>query len=155
MFKPDRFSPRSVNGMTPVLNAIGLVVADMAASLAFYRLLGMEFAEGADEAPHTEATLPGGVRLMWDTHATIKSFDPDFIPPGPHGARISLAFQCANPAEVDVTYRRLVEAGHTGAMQPWDAPWGQRYAVVHDPDGNGVDLYAPLADADTSAPPAD
>jgi hypothetical protein len=29
-------------------------------------------------------------------------------------------------------------------LKPWDAFWGQRYAVVHDPDGNGVDLLAPL-----------
>jgi uncharacterized glyoxalase superfamily protein PhnB len=29
-------------------------------------------------------------------------------------------------------------------MEPWDAFWGQRYAVVHDPDGNGVDLFCPL-----------
>lgn len=28
---------------------------------------------------------------------------------------------------------------------PFDAPWGQRYATVLDPDGNGVDLFAPLA----------
>ncbi|MBG0563061.1 VOC family protein [Actinoplanes aureus] len=131
--------------MTPVLNAIGLAVADMATSLAFYRLLGMEFAEGAEQAPHVEVTLSGGVRLMWDTHALIKTFDSGFTPPGPDGARISLAFECAGPAEVDAVYRRLVEAGHAGVMEPWDAEWGQRYAVVHDPDGNGVDLYAPLA----------
>ncbi|MEU4426658.1 VOC family protein [Actinoplanes sp. NPDC024001] len=131
--------------MTPVLNAIGLAVADMATSLAFYRLLGMEFAEGAEQAPHVEVTLPGGVRLMWDTHASIKTFDPQFTPPGPDGARISLAFDCSSPGGVDETHRRLVEAGHTGVMEPWDAVWGQRYAVVHDPDGNGIDLYAALA----------
>ena len=28
-------------------------------------------------------------------------------------------------------------------MKPWDAFWGQRYAVLHDPDGHQVDLYAP------------
>jgi hypothetical protein len=30
---------------------------------------------------------------------------------------------------------------------PWDAFWGMRYAVVHDPDGNGVDLFSPLPGA--------
>ncbi|CAM5247607.1 hypothetical protein SCALM49S_03160 [Streptomyces californicus] len=29
-------------------------------------------------------------------------------------------------------------------MEPWDATWGQRYAVVLDPDGCGVSLFAPL-----------
>jgi uncharacterized glyoxalase superfamily protein PhnB len=27
---------------------------------------------------------------------------------------------------------------------PFDAFWGQRYATVLDPDGNTVDLFAPL-----------
>jgi hypothetical protein len=30
-------------------------------------------------------------------------------------------------------------------LNPYDAPWGQRYATVLDPDGNIVDLFAPLA----------
>jgi uncharacterized glyoxalase superfamily protein PhnB len=37
----------------------------------------------------------------------------------------------------------LAALGH-GRKEPWDAFWGQRYAVVADPDGNHVDLYAPL-----------
>jgi uncharacterized glyoxalase superfamily protein PhnB len=135
---------RNVTLMTPVLNAFGLAVADMAASLAFYRLLGMDFPDGAENAPHAETTLAGGVRLMWDSHASIATFDPGFTPPGPDGARVSLAFQCAGPAEVDAVYRRVVDAGHHGEREPWDAPWGQRYAVVLDPDGNGIDLYAAL-----------
>jgi uncharacterized glyoxalase superfamily protein PhnB len=28
--------------------------------------------------------------------------------------------------------------------EPWDAFWGQRYAAVGDPDGNLIDLFAPL-----------
>lgn len=30
-------------------------------------------------------------------------------------------------------------------MSPWNADWGQRYAVVLDPDGNGIDLFAPTS----------
>ena len=41
----------------------------------------------------------------------------------------------------------LVAAGYQGGKEPWDAFWGQRYAQVFDPDGNSVDLFAPLADA--------
>jgi uncharacterized glyoxalase superfamily protein PhnB len=58
---------------------------------------------------------------------------------------VSLAFRCADPAEVDRTYADLTAAGHSGHLEPWDAFWGQRYATVHDPDGNAVDLFAPLA----------
>jgi uncharacterized glyoxalase superfamily protein PhnB len=32
-----------------------------------------------------------------------------------------------------------------GLKAPWDAFWGQRYAFLQDPDGNRVDLFAPLA----------
>ena len=42
------------------------------------------------------------------------------------------------------TYARLTGAGYDGRTEPWDAPWGQRYATVLDPDGNSVDLFAAL-----------
>ncbi|MFD1052454.1 VOC family protein [Kibdelosporangium lantanae] len=48
------------------------------------------------------------------------------------------------PAEVDATYAAMVAAGYKGHREPWDAFWGMRYAVLHDPDGNGVDLHANL-----------
>ena len=57
---------------------------------------------------------------------------------------MGLAFRCDGPEEVDRLYAELVEAGYEGHLPPWDAFWGQRYAVVHDPDGNGVDLFAAL-----------
>jgi catechol 2,3-dioxygenase-like lactoylglutathione lyase family enzyme len=125
--------------MAPTFNAIGLAVADMATSLAFYRRLGLDLPADADTQPHVEAELPGGIRLMWDTHETIRSFDPDFTPSagGP-----SLAFLCADPAEVDRVHAELVKAGHSIGKEPWDAEWGQRYAVVHDPDGYGIELFA-------------
>jgi catechol 2,3-dioxygenase-like lactoylglutathione lyase family enzyme len=126
--------------MAPTFNAIGLTVADMAAALAFYRDLGLDIPAEADKAQHAEAELTG-VRIMWDTYETIRSFDPEWTP-GTGGPRAGLAFQCADPAEVDTTYARMVGAGHHSHLAPWNAPWGQRYAVLHDPDGNGVDLYA-------------
>jgi uncharacterized glyoxalase superfamily protein PhnB len=131
--------------MAPSFNAIGTAVADMAATLAFYRRLGLDFPAGAEAEPHVETELPGGLRLMFDTYETIRSFDPDFTPPT--GAGFSLAFLCAGPDEVDRVYADLVGAGHTGSMEPWDAAWGQRYAVVKDPDGNSIDLFAPLKPA--------
>jgi catechol 2,3-dioxygenase-like lactoylglutathione lyase family enzyme len=125
------------------LDAIGLAVKDLSASLAFYRLLGVELADDADQQPHVEATGPGGLRLMWDALDTIRSFDPDFRPAS-GGYNIGLAFRCDTPAEVDAAYEQIVAAGHIGHKAPWDAPWGQRYATVLDPDGNGVDLFSPL-----------
>ncbi|USQ84125.1 VOC family protein [Streptomyces phaeoluteigriseus] len=130
--------------MSPRFDAIGLVVSDMAASVAFYRRLGFAFPEGAEREPHAEAALPGGLRLLLDTEETVRSFHPDWQAPSA-GGRHSLALRCDDPAEVDAVYAELVGAGYTGELKPWDAFWGQRYAVVQDPDGNGVDLFAPLA----------
>jgi catechol 2,3-dioxygenase-like lactoylglutathione lyase family enzyme len=129
--------------MTPTFDVIGLVVADMGASLAFYRRLGLDIPVAEDAEPHVEVELPGGLRLTFDTADVIRSFDPDWSPPV-GGPGISLAFRCADPDEVDATYAALVDAGYDGRKEPWDAFWGQRYAVVHDADGNGVDLFAAL-----------
>jgi len=134
--------------MTARFDLIGLVVDDMARSLAFYRKLGLDIAGDLDAEDHVEATLPGGLRMAWDTVETIKSFDPTWTPPTGGGHRIGLAFLCADPAEVDRIYADLVSAGYEGHLEPWDAFWGQRYASVRDPDGNGVDLFARLPTAD-------
>ncbi|WP_432073778.1 VOC family protein [Streptomyces wuyuanensis] len=127
--------------MTPRLDAVGLVVSDMAASLAFYRRLGLDIPAGAESAPHVEAVLPGGPRVLFDTEDTIRSFDPGWKRPE-GGDRVGLAFLCDSPGEVDKLYEELVGAGHRGHLPPWDAVWGQRYAVVLDPDGAGVSLFA-------------
>ena len=129
--------------MSPRLAVIEIVVADMGASLEFYRRLGLDI-PGEDQAsPHVEVDLPGGLRIAFDTQDTIRSFDPEWSPPsGGHG--IALAFACADAAEVDATYAALVAGGHPSHLAPWDAFWGQRYATVLDPDGNTVDLFAPL-----------
>jgi catechol 2,3-dioxygenase-like lactoylglutathione lyase family enzyme len=123
---------------------IGQVVSDMAASLAFYRRLGLDIPADADALPHVEAVLPGGLRIAWDTEETVRSFAPSWTPAAGDGRR-ELAFLCDSPAEVDALYAELTGAGHPGHLKPWDAFWGQRYAVVLDPDGCGVSLFAPLA----------
>lgn len=126
--------------LTPAV--IELVVADMPATLAFYRLLGLDIPAGADSEPHVDVELPG-LRLAFDTIDTILSFDPSWTPPS-GGHRVALGFGCDTPAEVDAAYAELTAAGATAHLEPWDAFWGMRYAVVHDPDGTPVDLFAPL-----------
>ncbi len=125
----------------PQLNAIGLVASDMARSIRFYRLLGLDVPETPDE-PHVDTFLPNGVRFMLDTEDTVRSFRPDWA--RATGNQLALAFECDSPAEVDEVYRRMVGAGFHGEKEPWDAFWGQRYAQLQDPDGVPVDLYAQL-----------
>ena len=124
------------------LDLVGIVTRDMRASLAFYRRLGLDVPEVAEDEPHAEATIPGGLRVAWDTAELVGQIYPDYTAPS-GGHRITLAFLLPNPAAVDRKYAELDALGH-GRKEPWDAFWGQRYAVVADPDGNHVDLFAPL-----------
>ena len=130
--------------MAPRFDLIGVVVSDMAASLAFYRRLGVDIPPDSDAAPHVDFVLPGGLRMAFDTEETIRSFDESWKPPS-GGHRLNLAFECDSPADVDATYASLLASVTNGHLAPWDAFWGQRYAVVVDPDGNHVDLFASLS----------
>lgn len=123
------------------LDAFGLVVQDMGAALAFYRRLGLDIPEGSEEEGHVEVAV-GGLRLMFDSVEVVQSFTEWEPPSGGH--RIALAFLCDSPQEVDDTFAVLTSAGYRGHLEPFDAFWGQRYATVLDPDGNPVDLFAPL-----------
>ncbi len=125
------------------LDAVGIVASDLAKSLAFYRALGLAVPDGAENEPHVEIPLGGGMRLMFDTEETVRSFFPDWKAV-PGAGRIGLAVSLPDAAAVDAVYAELTAAGHHGELEPFDAAWGQRYASLQDPDGNGVDLYAPL-----------
>ena len=129
--------------MTAQFAAIGLVVADMGRALGFYRALGLDVPTDADDQPHVDVPLPNGARLMFDTIETIHSFDPSWAQ-STGGHRVALAFACDGPSDVDAVFAELVAAGYEPHLEPWDAFWGQRYASVHDPDGNSVELFAAL-----------
>ncbi|WP_117208252.1 VOC family protein [Allorhizocola rhizosphaerae] len=132
--------------MNPRLNAIGIVASDMRASIAFYGRLGLEFKSEGDDS-HASCLLPNGLNVMLDAEGLVRDLVPDWTPPvGGHA--FALAFEFATPAEVDTKFAELVDAGARAVREPWDAFWGQRYASVRDPDGNGVDLYCPLPRSD-------
>ena len=124
----------------PVFDALGLVVADMPATLRFYRRLGLKIPAEADDEGHVEVTA-GGLRILFDTTEVVQSFSK--WEPARGGHRIALAFRCDSPAMVDSTHADLVASGYRSHLDPFDAFWGQRYATVLDPDGNPVDLFAP------------
>jgi len=125
----------------PELNAIGITVADLRRSMQFYRLLGLDLPEDPAE-DHVEATMANGTRLMFDSEEVVRSFLPDWA--RANGNQVGLAFECETAPEVDEVYARIVAAGFEGEKEPWDAFWGQRYALLGDPDGVRVNLYAAL-----------
>lgn len=122
---------------------VGIIVSDMAAALAFYRMLGLNIAPGQEQEPHVEVLTPNGYRIAWDSEDLMRDMDPNWQ--RPVGQRVGLAFKCDSPAEVDALYAQIVAAGYRGHKAPWDAFWGQRYAQVADPDGTILDLFAALA----------
>jgi len=128
------------------LDAVGIVVTDLARAVKFYRLLGVPFEAGAEtsEHGHAEARLEGGVRLLLDTEDEMRKFDPSWKRASSGSPAANVAFGCESPKAVDELYGKALSAGARGYKEPWDAFWGQRYAQLRDPDGNAVDLYASL-----------
>jgi uncharacterized glyoxalase superfamily protein PhnB len=124
-----------------VPDMIGIVVSDISRSIAFYKLLGLDFPSPKQNETGFVEVKANGYRISLNAESMVKEHSPDWKKPV--GQRLELAFLCGSPNEVDVTYAKLVAAGHHGVKEPWDAFWGQRYAIVSDPDGTHVSLFAP------------
>lgn len=48
--------------------------------------------------------------------------------------------------DVDTEFARLNESVKDWAQTPTTMPWGNRSAMLRDPDGNLINLYAPITD---------
>ena len=96
---------------TPTVDAIGVVVTDMARSLSFYRRLGCDFPEGAESEGHVTAELGGGVRLMLDTVQSLEEMSFDIGDEEPGHGWMTLAVRCGCPGEVDSLYAELAAQG--------------------------------------------
>ena len=131
--------------MAVVPHSIDIVVADMAASLGFYRALGLPVSYGHEEAEQVQIETPGGASIGLISEAMMKGHNPHWV--DPVGQRVTFACRCDSVSEVDDTYAKVTAAGYEGRQEPWDSPWGQRYAMLADPDGNRVDLFAELGKA--------
>ncbi|HEX7168572.1 MAG TPA: VOC family protein [Acidimicrobiales bacterium] len=135
----------------PVLDQINLVVADMDATLAFYRRLGLDVTLAPGDA-HAEVTMPNGMTLEFDTHESVRVWDSAWNGSTAGGAAV-IGFSVATRERVDGLYAELVAEGSGGHQRPFDAFWGSRYAIVEDPDGNCVGLMSPRDPDRRSWPP--
>jgi uncharacterized glyoxalase superfamily protein PhnB len=125
----------------PLFAQLNIVVADMTATLAFYQRLGLT-PNGTPDGAHAEASLPGGLSIEWDTADFASVWDSGSR--GPTAGSIVLGFNLPTRQAVDDLYAQLTTAGYHGRQRPYDAFWGSRYAIVDDPDGNGVGLMSPI-----------
>ena len=124
------------------LNAVGVASRDLEKTLSFYRLLGFDLS-AAPDGGHVETEVTGSsAKLMIDSVEVVKEIIGEDPVPGNHSM---FAIEYDTPAEVDAVAQAVADAGFTVVKEPWDAFWGQRYAVVQDPDGYKADLYAALS----------
>lgn len=124
------------------IDAVGISSTNLEKTVAFYKLLGFQFSEYDPKEQHLEPLTPdGSARLMIDAASLLESILGEAPRPGNHS---SFAVNYDSPAEVDRVVVAVKAAGHTVSAEPWDAEWGQRYAIVQDPDRYRVDLYAAL-----------
>lgn len=127
----------------PSIDAIATVVEDMGHTLGFYRLLGFAIPPEADTDGYVSIDLDNGMRFAWNTEEVEWSFNPGWQAPSVAG-RMGIALRCRDAAEVDAIFAEVVGAGYEGGLEPFDAPWGSRHCRVLDPDGNAIDLFAPI-----------
>src|SRR3954452_3858839 len=110
--------------------AVAVSATDLSRAVAFYEQLGFRFPPLEPDAQHVEAEA--GVRLMIDRASLLQELHGEAPRPG-NTAGFALLFGA--PSEVDEAAGRVAAAGHVVVQEPFDAPWGQRYATVADPDG--------------------
>jgi len=140
------------------LHMLNVIVGDMAASLDFYRRLGVAVPDDAHDpddpatADHVQLRMPGGFSLELDTDRSARLWhagwraDPGSVP-------VVMGFVLPSRDAVDERYAELTVSGCVGRQPPFDAFWGARYAIVADPDGNDVGLMSPIDESRQSWPP--
>ena len=112
------------------ISAITLAVANMAQSLDFYQTrVGLELLYGGETASFSSFRIGGGfLNLILEPDARVEWW-----------GRVILYVD-----QVDAFYQRLGDSGWTVGPRPEDAPWGERYFHVQDPDGHEISFASPL-----------
>lgn len=117
-----------VDGRPESLSAVTLGVTDMAASCAFYEALGFERLYGGPTEGFTSYRVGAGFLNLQLVDATETGWGRFIV----------------HVDDVDAAHARALAAGLSPTMAPSDAPWGERYFHIDDPDGHEVSLARPL-----------
>jgi catechol 2,3-dioxygenase-like lactoylglutathione lyase family enzyme len=111
------------------LSAVTLATRDMVRAVRFYQALGFPLkAGGGNEAFTTFALGPSFLNLIAETHGPINWWGRVII----------------HVSDVDGMYQKAVDAGLAPTFAPSDAPWGERYFHIIDPDGHELSFARPL-----------
>lgn len=141
----------------PILNQLNIVSSNLAASMAFYRRLGVEIPSQSvwqtTTGTHHASAAMDDLDLEFDSTAFARIWNAGWRKRDNIGGRVVLGFSVASREAVDEIYAGLTGAGYTGLQAPSDAFWGARYAIVEDPDGIAVGLMSPVSAEFRSQPP--
>jgi uncharacterized glyoxalase superfamily protein PhnB len=145
----------------PTFNQLNIVSGDTAASLEFYRRLGVEIPQemvwqtetGIHHASAKPAARDGTPAFDIDSTAFARMWNAGWSGRDDLRGRVVVGFGVPSRDEVDERYADLTRAGYRGLQEPYDAFWGARYAVVEDPDGIAVGLMSPVSAEFRSPPP--
>ena len=125
------------------INALTLCTSDMASSCAFYSHLGLTPTFGGPDSSFTTFSVNAPVtadnNVLHINLMDAPSYAP--VPPQP-GAPGGWGRAVIFVDDVDALHSRLSEAGIEAAA-PCDAPWGERYFHVLDPDGHELSFATP------------
>lgn len=125
------------------LDQINIVAADLAASAAFYRRLGVVYGEADADAFHIGGAAGDDFALDLDAPWFAKVWNTAWAGEANLAGRVVVGFSVESREAVDAVFAELTGAGAKGLAPPWDAFWGCRYAIVEDPDGVAVGLMSP------------
>ena len=118
--------------MEPRISLITLGVADLAASLAFYRDgLGLPRRDGPEGIAFFD--LKGTWLSLYKREALAE--DATVSAEGSGFRGFTLAHNVASPEEVDALVKRAVEAGASLVKEPQKVFWGGYSGYFADPDG--------------------
>jgi len=140
----------------PALSTISIVSRDPQASIAFYKLLGLDLEDhsgGPGDIVHMTVRGTKAADLDIDSHHLGTIYNAG-VRAGTSSNTI-LGFSVDSREEVDRLYATLTDAGAPSRQVPYDAFWGARYAIVADPDGNDVGIMSPMDDTMRSWPPTE
>lgn len=124
------------------LSMMILEVRDLAASIAFYRVLGLDLPDPEPGRPVVIHRMGSGVSLLLTT-SFAATYDPAWTRPA-GGYQQLLEFYVGDDAVVDQRWADLVAAGYHGRMPPTQTV-GPYAAMIDDPDGNVVLLTSDTA----------
>ncbi|EOH92975.1 glyoxylase [Enterococcus haemoperoxidus ATCC BAA-382] len=119
------------------LDMVGIIVESMEQAILFYERLGFEVL-GEKKADYVEVDNKG-MRISLNTKKMIEGIYG--YPPKSEGDKIELAFLCDSPREIDQLCEKMKGFGYDIFREPWQAFWGQYYAIIKDPDGNLLSLF--------------